>query len=126
MALARSKSIKAALEFVASSPGLSVPGEPINVPTWELVGRTLFEIAHSPDPKVKSSIARATRAQKLILDRMVGVRRPGTHPARMKKNGLEFVDLTQSVAVEEGAHNGDGTTEDEDELPQGGSEGSQD
>lgn len=87
------KTVAEALKQVADHPD---PGEvaPIDKPMHELISRTLFEIANSPDAKVRGSMARATKAQKIILDRLVGTRRPGSHPAARKDEGIDFVDLT--------------------------------
>ncbi|GEP27956.1 hypothetical protein CLE01_25540 [Cryobacterium levicorallinum] len=59
--------------------------------------RKLFELANSPDKKVRGSMARATKAQKIILDRLVGRRRPGTHPAQVQVDAINFIDLTVGV-----------------------------
>jgi hypothetical protein len=61
---------------------------------YELVCQALFQVANSPDSNVRGSFAKANRAQKLILNRMVGRRRPGTHPAQTRSEEIEFVDLT--------------------------------
>lgn len=87
------KTVADALKHVADHPD---PGTvaPIDKPMHELISRTLFEIANSPDSAVRGSLARATKAQKIILDRLVGTRRPGSHPAARKDESLEFFDLT--------------------------------
>lgn len=86
---------------------------PINEPVYMLIADTLFRIANSPDPKKRGSIRKATQAQKMILDRMVGKRLPGSNPAARKAVEINFVDLT--VASIGGAHeSGDG----EPEVPQ--------
>ena len=92
----KTKTIPEALQYVADHPD---PGDvaPIDTPMYELIGRTLFKIANSPDARVRGSMARATKAQKIILDRLVGTRRPGSHPAARKDESLEFVDLTAGV-----------------------------
>lgn len=89
-------SVRQSLDFVATHP------EPatdvlLELPVWELVARSLFEIANTPDQKVRGSMVRATRAQKMILDRMVGLRRAGSHPAATGDTQVEFVDLTVGV-----------------------------
>lgn len=86
-------SIKQALEFVARHP------EPasdvmLDSPVHELVARNLFFMANNPNPKIRGAMTKANRAQRMILDRMVGTRRAGTHPATRNDAGLEFVDLT--------------------------------
>ncbi len=89
----RTVSIQQALERVAKNPELATDVL-LDVPAHELICRALFEIANSPDAKVRGSMARATRAQKMILNRMVGTRRSGTHPATRRDMQIEFVDLT--------------------------------
>lgn len=93
--LTRHRGVREALQYVADHPDLRTA--PIDTPVWELVSRILFEIANTPDAKVRGSMARATRAQKMISDRLVGTRRPGTHPAQAKKQQVSFVDLTVGV-----------------------------
>ena len=39
-------------------------------------------------------MTRANKARKMILDRMVGKRRPGSHPATNEGEQIDFVDLT--------------------------------
>lgn len=67
---------------------------PINSPTHVLIAESLFRIANSPDPKKRGSVRRATQAQKMIMDRMVGIRLPGSNPAAKSSSKLDFVDLT--------------------------------
>ena len=69
----------------------------IATPVYELIGFTLFDIANSGDARVRGSIRRSTRAQKIIMNRMVGLRRPGSRPVTRENDGLEFVDLTVGV-----------------------------
>ena len=69
----------------------------IGTPVYELIGFTLFDIANSGDARVRGSIRRSTRAQKIIMNRMVGLRRPGSRPITRENDGLEFVDLTVGV-----------------------------
>lgn len=90
--LTKHKGIREALQYVANHP--EPKGEAADMPTWEMISRILFEIANTPDARVRGSYARATRAQKMISDRLVGTRRPGTHPAQAKKQQVTFVDLT--------------------------------
>lgn len=97
MGLKRHKTIEEALQYVAANPERSTEA-PIDAPVYELVGRTLFQIANSPESNVRGSLKRANRAQKMILDRMVGRRRPGTHPARAQVDSLKFVDLAAEHA----------------------------
>ena len=88
--------IREALQKVADNP---VPSTDIviDVAVHELVARTLFDIANNPDTKVRGSLQRATRAQKILMNRLVGRRRPGTHPAARASEGIEFLDLTKGV-----------------------------
>ena len=69
----------------------------IGTPVYELSGFTLFDIANSGDARIRGSIRRSTRAQKIIMNRMVGLRRPGSRPITRENDGLEFVDLTVEV-----------------------------
>ena len=69
----------------------------IATPVYELIGFTLFDIANSGDARISGSIRRSTRAQKIIMNRMVGLRRPGSRPITRENDGLEFVDLTMGV-----------------------------
>jgi hypothetical protein len=91
--LKRHKRIADALQYVADHPVRSTDA-PIDAPAYELVSRALFQVANSPDASVRGSFARANRAQKMILNRMVGRRRPGTHPAQTQSEEIEFIDLT--------------------------------
>ena len=93
MDLKRHKGIADALQYVADHPAQSTEA-PIDAPVYELVSRALFHIANSPDGKVRGSFARANRAQKMIMNRLVGRRRPGTHPAQTQSEEIEFIDLT--------------------------------
>lgn len=90
-----SKTVREALQYVADHPEQTTL--PVETPAWELIGRTLFEVANNPDAKVRGSMARATKAQRLISDRLVGTRRPGTKPAVRKDGGIEFRDLTMGA-----------------------------
>ena len=69
----------------------------IGTPVYELIGFTLFDIANSGDARIRGSIRRSTRAQKIIMNRMVGLRRPWSRPITRENDGLEFVDLTMGV-----------------------------
>lgn len=90
--LVKHKGIREALQYVADHP--EPRALPIDMPVWELVSRLLFEIANTPDAKVRGSYTRATRAQKMITDRLVGTRRPGSHPASGHQKQVVFRDLT--------------------------------
>ena len=91
-------SIQKALSLVAANPVPSTDNM-LDLKAHELIASTLIEIANSPDSKVRGSMARATRAQRLLLNRLVGLRRPGSHPAARETTGITFVDLT-SGAIE--------------------------
>ena len=91
--LSRHKTVRQALQYVADHPELTTA--PIDTPMWELIARILFELANNPDPKVRGSMARATRAQKMIADRLVGTRRRGTHPSQLRRQEVLFRDLTR-------------------------------
>ena len=90
-----SKTIREALKYVANHPEPELP--PVEMPVWEHVSRALYEIANNPNPKVRGAMAKATRAQSLILDRVVGKRRAGTAPKRQSQEGLIFRDLTEGA-----------------------------
>jgi hypothetical protein len=92
-------SIKQALQQVADYP-VMVDDDLLGKPVYELVARSLFDIANRPDANVRGSMARANKARKLILDRMVGKRRPGSHPATREVQQLDFIDLTGGVIDE--------------------------
>lgn len=94
--LSKHKTVREALQYVADHPEIRVSA-PIDMPVWEMISRILFDIANSPDPKKRGSMSRATKAQKMITDRLVGTRRPGTHPSRAKKQQVTFVDMTQGA-----------------------------
>ena len=98
MELKRHKSIAEALQYVAANPARSTDA-PIDAPVYELVARALFQVANSPDQGVRGSLAKANRAQKLIFNRMVGRRRPGTHPAQVQSEEIEFIDLTAGAGA---------------------------
>lgn len=85
--------IRQALLYVSDHP-IQETDEAIQVPCHELISRTLFEIANTPDASVRGSMSRANKARKMILDRLVGKRRPGSHPATRVQTPIEFVDLT--------------------------------
>ena len=92
------KTIKQALESVVANPTMTT--DPIEAPIWQHVALTLFDIANKPDAKVRGSVARANRAQKIIFERLVGRRKAGTHPAQIKGDEIEFYDLTQTPSIE--------------------------
>lgn len=85
--------IRQALQHVADNPTPSTD-EVINLPAHELLCRNLFELANQPDANQRGSMTRANKARRIILDRMVGKRRPGSAPATRTKVEINFVDLT--------------------------------
>lgn len=85
--------IHQALQNVADNPVLQTD-ELIQVPAHELICRALYEIANKPDSNVRGSMARANKAREMILNRLVGKRRAGSHPATRIEMPIEFVDLT--------------------------------
>lgn len=89
----KSVTVRQALQNVADYP-TPLDDEVIQSPVHELVARTLFDIANRPDASVRGSMSRANRARRMILDRMVGKRRAGSHPATRTEVDIEFVDLT--------------------------------
>ena len=88
--------IEKALQYVVDHP-VPATNELIELPVYELVARALFSIANSPDVKVRGSARRATIAQTIIANRMVGLRKPGTGPLRPQGTSVEFFDLTQGA-----------------------------
>lgn len=84
--------VREALQRVANYPRL-MTDDIIDLPAHELICRELFTIANNPDVKVRGASARANRARKMLMDRLVGTRRAGTHPATTSGIELEFMDL---------------------------------
>ena len=85
--------VQDALQYVADNPELDTD-ELTQVRVHELIARSLYEIANKPDSNVRGSLSRANKARKMILDRLVGKRRAGSHPATRTEVPIEFVDLT--------------------------------
>ena len=88
--------VQQALKRVAENP---VPDTDVvlDIKVHEQVCRALFEVANNPDACIRGSMRSATRAQRIILDRLVGTRRPGTLPSTAVQEALTFVDLTQEL-----------------------------
>ena len=84
--------IRQALQHVVDNPVLKTD-DLLSLPAHELVSRTLFEIANGAQISERGSMTRANVARNMIFNRLVGRRRPGTHPATPQKVELEFVDL---------------------------------
>lgn len=89
----RTTTIRQALQYVADNPELNTE-ELISVPVNELVARTLFEIANTVTPLQSRTLSRANRAREMILLRLGGKRKAGSHPATRRKNEIKFVSLT--------------------------------
>lgn len=87
----RTITIRQALQNVADNPASTT--DPIDTPVHELVCRELFTVANTPDAG-RGAGARANKARKVLLDRLVGKRMPGSHPATKNKTAVELVDLT--------------------------------
>lgn len=92
--------VKQALEYVTSHPEPETDAY-IELYGWELVARRLVHIANNVDLNTRMGMRKASQAQKMVLDRMVGKRRPGTHPAARGSEAIEFVDLTAGIAAKE-------------------------
>ncbi len=88
--------IRQALQHVADHPVVETD-EIIQLPVHELVCRTLYDIANRADSSNRGSLTRANRARKMILNRLVGLRRAGSHPATRVDVQIEFVDLTSGA-----------------------------
>lgn len=86
------QTIRQALVYVTNHPVMV--GDPIDAPVWELVARGLFDMANRPDPSVRGAMAKATKAQSMLADRLVGKRRAGSRPMNGEVKQVEFVDLT--------------------------------
>ena len=93
--------VKDALQAVADHPQIRTD-ELIQLPVHELVCRNLFEIANHPDASQRGSMKKANTARKMILDRLVGKRRAGSHPATRNVVQLDFIDLTGGELGEPG------------------------
>ena len=85
--------IKQSLQQVADNPQPRTD-DLLSLPSHELVARTLFEIANGAKMGERNSLSRANVARNMILTRLVGRRRAGSHPATEVKVELEFIDLT--------------------------------
>lgn len=85
--------IREALQRVADNP-VMLTDELVQVPVHELVSRALFEIANNPDANQRGSMKRANKARAMILNRLVGKRRAGSHPATKNEVSIDFVNLT--------------------------------
>jgi len=93
--LSKHKTVRQALQYVDDNPEWPDTSR-LDMPVWEMVARNLFEHANNPD-KSRMAMNRATRAQKMILDRLTGTRRTGTNPAVRNAQGVHLVDLTAGI-----------------------------
>lgn len=111
------KTVRQALNFISLHPHWPSDDAQarLDMPVWELVCRNLFDIANYPDTANAASLARATRAQKLILDRLTGTRRMGTSPAVRNSKTLELLDLTGDIPEPETV---EAELEEDDERPE--------
>lgn len=97
--LSKHKTIRQALLYVDDYP--EWPDAPrLDMPVWELVARNLFDHANNPDQS-RTSMTKATRAQKIILDRLTGTRRTGTSPAVRNAQQVHLHDLTAGIVPED-------------------------
>ena len=96
--MAQKRTIREALQHVADYP-VPLSDDVVTMHTGELIARTLFDIANKPDAKVRGSMARATKAQRIIFNRIGGTRRPGTKPASKQSTQVTFVDLTKTGEI---------------------------
>ena len=121
--MANKKTIRQALQYVDDHP--EWPTTPrLDMPVWELVARNLFDIANNPDTRVVGSVNKATRAQRIILNRLTGTRRTGTHPAVRNSSKIEFVDLTTSALLPmKEDSDGDGSSPETTEQHTSGAQG---
>ena len=112
--------IKDALQRVADHPIMPEDTDLTQVPVHELIARNLFEIANKGNVRERGSLTRANKARKMILDRLVGKRKPGSHPATRTPVEIDFVDLTGTEEVADGSqgvqslergHRGPGATD---------------
>lgn len=87
------RTVQEALQHVADYP-TPVDDDVIMQHTGELIARTLYDIANKPDANVRGSMARANKARKIIMDRLVGRRRAGTQPHTKSVQQLQMQDLT--------------------------------
>jgi hypothetical protein len=87
------RTVREALQHVADYPQ-PVDDETITMHTGELIARTLYDIANTPNVQERGSLTRANRARKMIMDRLGGKRRPGTKPVRPSGEQLLVKNLT--------------------------------
>lgn len=84
--------VREALQAVADNP---IPSDDeIQTRVHELLARSIYDIANRPEANKRGSLARANKARKILLERLVGRRRAGSHPATRTRVAVTFVDLT--------------------------------
>ena len=91
--------IRQALQYVADHPQIETDVL-LDLKVHELVSRTLFEIANEPNLNSRGSMTRANVARSMILNRLVGKRRTGSHPATRQRNVLTFSPLAGELEDE--------------------------
>lgn len=87
----RHVTIRQALQQVADNPEIATD-DLLSLPVHELVSRTLFEIANTGSRTVREQ-QRANNARGIILNRLVGRRRTGSHPATKTEDAMKLDDL---------------------------------
>nr|DAL38062.1 MAG TPA_asm: hypothetical protein [Caudoviricetes sp.] len=96
--------------------GVHADTDPIDRPVHQLIAEALYKLANTANPKKRGSLRQATAAQRIILDRTVGKRLPGSNPAARSEVRINFVDLTAgAISAEEERH---GTGSNEETLSQ--------
>jgi hypothetical protein len=88
------KTVKEALFYVRDHP--EAPENMLEAAAYELVCRALVTVASNPSV-ARGGINRANKAQRIILDRTVGTRKPGSLPIVRQSNALQYDDLTQGA-----------------------------
>ena len=86
------KNIKEALYYVRDHP--AAPEDMLETPAYELVARALVAAAASTSG-ARGGMARTTKAQRILFDRTVGTRKPGSQPIARQSSAVEYHDLTK-------------------------------
>ena len=89
----RRSTIQQSLQSIVDNPEMETD-DILSLPASELVCRTLFELANSPKVGDRNALSRANMARRMIFDRMVGKRKPGSHPATRTQIAVKFNSLT--------------------------------
>lgn len=98
--MAKGVSVRQALLYVSKHPEPATD-EMLCLPVHELVARTLFKLANTSSLENPKILAQARKAQELILNRIDGTRRPGSHPAAQRGTEVSFRDLTTAGEIDE-------------------------